>query len=279
MPQTKGTHLNAPLLGSHRDGSLWGRFLENVPVEKLNPAMYMSWSMDRLVDGIAVAASNSLTGMTFGQGSGTTNGTLNTSNDHVSLSTTSTDNDEILMVVGLGGRAAFRMNQPNRPITWFFEGNITAVAGAHVFLGMADIDTVTAAGPLVAGTGALADTRDLFGFHWQQATNPTPTVYSKRAAVATVSAPMTSCQLVDNVDFRCAIIVNQNTMRWLFQTQTSGGITAATSQGILSHTAATTFMGPTICIQNHGGVAAKGVNVFRNWAAQRRVDNAFTNWH
>jgi hypothetical protein len=273
MSDRHATHTPMPLLGSRRNQKTFSGFLEDVPVEELNKSFYNSWALDPGRDTVEVGTDFSANGLNWGTGSEATNEPVSpalTTTGAVNFQPNSNDNDEGLYV----GPQVFKPAS-GCPITYLFEGQVTDVSATHLFVGLAAVTNVDAAGPLVADSG-VPGTVDMVGFYFISGTAPSLIARDGAGTLDTVS--LTGHTAVDAEAFRFAMEVHSGHIRYYLAAE--GSTTVVSGQTTPTNTTLTSLanMGPCLVIQNNGG-AQQTATAFRWFVGQKnRQTRDFLNW-
>lgn len=270
----KAGHTAAPLLGSNRVPKTFAQFLENVPVDHLNRAYYNSWAMDAVLDQVEVGSIDATYGgIRWGNGSsGTAAGGVGVDGDlNTSFATGNADNAEVLITTPLFAKPA-----ANRPITFLWEGYVSAVATSHAFMGIAAVTDPTAAGPLTASTGAIG-TVDCIGFHYTQAAAPVPNLTVRDGAGTADTLAMTGITLAAATFFRYALTIENDSI-WYYATTDGGSVVEG--RYTPTNTTLTNLgnMGVVAAIQSHGGVVSTFVGSRAFLVQEKRHTDSFTRW-
>lgn len=275
MPDLQATHVQPPLLGSKFKGSrTFADFLENIPIDGLNPNFYNYWSLNPALDVLtAVGTTPGPNGFTFEDGSGPTNPTalaLSAAGGLI-LATAANDNDECLA----GGPQIF-VPMADNPIYYLFEGRLADVSATFGYFGLAAISDFTAAGPLVAATGALGAV-DTIGFRLPAGATIAPVLSIVDGAGTPDTLSMAGAALGDADDFRLALAVRSTVVDYYYADDNGVRVT-----GTIDPTNTTltnlTAMRPVFVHQNNGA-GANSITAWRCFVAQKkRYTASFITW-
>lgn len=270
-------HTAVPMLGSNRIPKTFKSFLEDMPIQDVNPAFYNSWSIKPWLDSIPVPGANadtSMNGLAWGAGGDIVEPADPILNADGSLSlVTAAGNDDEILAAGpiIGSPAA------GRPITFLIEGELADVSATAMFVGLAAVSTpFDSAGPMVSATGALG-TVDMVGMHHLGSAATVPNLAIRDGVAAADLVALTGLPLADNVGFRFAVQVRSTSVKYYLAIE-------GTSEVILEHTTpATTLtnlvtLRPVYNLQNIGA-GANTLKIYRSFVGQElRYTDSFMRW-